>query len=190
MNLYTLKNKKGFTIIEVILVLAVAGLIFLMVFLALPALQRAQRDTQRKQDMAIVRAAINTYKSNNGGSLSKLRNFRPIGKDAPKVTEGPLAPYLSEISSLTKYYRVADFGNSAKEVSPGNTQGGGIVISSEQDHNIIYIGFDIECSEGKINGDGRYGPSTIGKIAIFGSLESIKGANDSRFGSLNYCETL
>ena len=61
MNLYTLKNKKGFTIIEVVLVLAVAGLIFLMVFLALPALQRAQRDTQRKQDMAIVRAAINTY---------------------------------------------------------------------------------------------------------------------------------
>ena len=45
MNLYTLKNKKGFTIIEVVLVLAVAGLIFLMVFLALPALQRAQRDT-------------------------------------------------------------------------------------------------------------------------------------------------
>ena len=48
MNLYTLKNKKGFTIIEVVLVLAVAGLIFLMVFLALPALQRAQRDTTKK----------------------------------------------------------------------------------------------------------------------------------------------
>ena len=95
MNLYTLKNKKGFTIIEVVLVLAVAGLIFLMVFLALPALQRAQRDAQRKQDLAIVRAAINTYKSNNGGSLSKLRNFNPIGENAPKVTEGPLAPYLS-----------------------------------------------------------------------------------------------
>lgn len=31
-------TKKGFTIIEVVLVLAVAGLIFLMVFLALPAL--------------------------------------------------------------------------------------------------------------------------------------------------------
>ena len=31
-------TKKGFTIIEVVLVLAVAGLIFLMIFLALPAL--------------------------------------------------------------------------------------------------------------------------------------------------------
>ena len=42
----------AFTIIEVVLVLAIAGLIFLMVFIALPALQRNQRDTQRKNDMS------------------------------------------------------------------------------------------------------------------------------------------
>ena len=46
------KLNKGFTIIEVVLVLAIAGLIFLAVFLALPALQRNQRDTQRKNDMS------------------------------------------------------------------------------------------------------------------------------------------
>ena len=64
MNLYTLKNKKGFTIIEVVLVLAVAGLIFLMVFLALPALQRAQRDAARKQAIANIASQIITYYSN------------------------------------------------------------------------------------------------------------------------------
>ena len=32
------QTKKAFTIIEVVLVLAIAGLIFLMVFIALPAL--------------------------------------------------------------------------------------------------------------------------------------------------------
>ena len=36
---------RGFTIIEVVLVLAIAALIFLMVFIALPALQASQRDT-------------------------------------------------------------------------------------------------------------------------------------------------
>jgi hypothetical protein cdiviTM7_02704 len=51
-------TKKGFTIIEVVLVLAIAGLIFLMVFLALPALQRSQRDAQRKQDVAMVVTAL------------------------------------------------------------------------------------------------------------------------------------
>ena len=60
-------TKKGFTIIEVVLVLAIAGLIFLMVFLALPALQRSQRDAQRKQDVAMVVTALHNWKANNKG---------------------------------------------------------------------------------------------------------------------------
>ena len=58
---------EGFTFFEVVLVLAIAGLIFLMVFLALPALQRAQRDTQRKQDVAMVVTALHNWKANNKG---------------------------------------------------------------------------------------------------------------------------
>lgn len=60
-------NKKGFTIIEVVLVLAIAGLIFLMVFVALPALQIAQRDSHRKRNIQIVSSALENYKSNNRG---------------------------------------------------------------------------------------------------------------------------
>ena len=60
-------NKKGFTIIEVVLVLAIAGLIFLMVFIALPALQRSQRNTQRSDDMSRILTAANSYQTNNNG---------------------------------------------------------------------------------------------------------------------------
>jgi prepilin-type N-terminal cleavage/methylation domain-containing protein len=63
------KNKEGFTIIEVVLVLAIAGLIFLMVFIALPALQRGQRDSQRRNDLSRMQTAINNYQSNNRGAL-------------------------------------------------------------------------------------------------------------------------
>lgn len=62
-----LKTSKGFTIIEVVLVLAIAGLIFMMVFIALPALQRSQRDTQRSNDIQRLVASINNFKSNNRG---------------------------------------------------------------------------------------------------------------------------
>lgn len=67
MNL--LQTKKGFTIIEVVLVLAIAGLIFLMVFIALPALQSGQRDQARKNDVSVVASAVNTYTSGNRGSF-------------------------------------------------------------------------------------------------------------------------
>jgi prepilin-type N-terminal cleavage/methylation domain-containing protein len=62
-------NTKGFTIIEVVLVLAIAGLIFLVVFLALPALQRSQRDTQRKSDLGKLMSQVTSYQSNNQGTL-------------------------------------------------------------------------------------------------------------------------
>ena len=60
---------KGFTIIEVVLVLAIAGLIFLVVFLALPALQRGQRDSQRKTDLGKFMSQVTAYQSNNQGKL-------------------------------------------------------------------------------------------------------------------------
>ncbi|MDR1300472.1 MAG: type II secretion system GspH family protein [Candidatus Nomurabacteria bacterium] len=63
------RNEKGFTIIEVVLVLAIAGLIFMVVFLALPGLQRSQKDTQRKQDVGRLAAAVTTYQGNNKGLL-------------------------------------------------------------------------------------------------------------------------
>lgn len=63
------KKEKGFTIIEVVLVLAIAGLIFLMVFIALPALQRSQRDAQRKNDLSRLTTALASYQSNNRGAL-------------------------------------------------------------------------------------------------------------------------
>ncbi len=65
----TTKTKKGFTIIEVVLVLAIAGLIFLMVFIALPALQRSQRNTQRENDISRFATAVNSFRTNNGGKL-------------------------------------------------------------------------------------------------------------------------
>lgn len=71
MTKQNIKSKQGFTIIEVVLVLAIAGLIFLMVFIALPALQRSQRDTQRRQDYANLTAAIENYMANNNGNLPR-----------------------------------------------------------------------------------------------------------------------
>jgi len=62
-----MRKKSGFTIIEVVLVLAIAGLIFLMVFIALPALQRSQRDTQREEDMSRAQTAVVSFQKVNRG---------------------------------------------------------------------------------------------------------------------------
>ena len=62
-------SNEGFTMIEVALVLAIAGLIFLMVFSALPAVQRTQRDAKRRDDVGALLTAIQKYQSNNRGAF-------------------------------------------------------------------------------------------------------------------------
>lgn len=71
-----INSKKGFTIIEVVLVLAIAGLIFLMVFVALPNLQRTQRDTQRRDDVSKVFTQVNQYLTNNSTLPTNGNDFR------------------------------------------------------------------------------------------------------------------
>lgn len=63
------KKQTGFTIIEVMIVLAVAGLIMAIVFLAIPALQRSNRNTQRKNDATRLAGLVAEYGSNNNGQL-------------------------------------------------------------------------------------------------------------------------
>src|SRR6185312_2451722 len=63
------KRTEGFTIIEVLIVLAIAGLILLVVFLAVPGLQRNAHNTTAKNDVAAVLGAVNEYTNNNSGKL-------------------------------------------------------------------------------------------------------------------------
>jgi prepilin-type N-terminal cleavage/methylation domain-containing protein len=101
-----LEKAKGFTIIEVVLVLAIAGLIFLMVFIALPALQRGQRDAQRKQDLSRISVQMTNYISASKGSIilnsdtssGKLGKFvtnylRRNGETTSTVTHNSLGTY-------------------------------------------------------------------------------------------------
>lgn len=62
-------HKRGFTIIEVSLVLAIAGLILVMAFVALPTLQRQARDSKRKEDTMTFIQALKKYQQNNRGKL-------------------------------------------------------------------------------------------------------------------------
>jgi prepilin-type N-terminal cleavage/methylation domain-containing protein len=61
------KTQAGFTIIEILIVLAIAGLILTIVFIAVPQLQRNTRDNQRQNLVSRLSSELNTYSSNNQG---------------------------------------------------------------------------------------------------------------------------
>ena len=63
-----LKNASGFTIIEVLIVLAIAALIILIVFLAVPALRRNQQNTTMRNEASRLLSAATEYESNANGA--------------------------------------------------------------------------------------------------------------------------
>jgi prepilin-type N-terminal cleavage/methylation domain-containing protein len=106
-------KQKGFTIIEVVLVLAIAGLIFLMVFIALPALQASQRDTARKNDASIVASWLTSYESNNQGK-------QPAGATDTTIFNSGASPavntYSLDVSTNTSTIVVVKKGSAPTTV--------------------------------------------------------------------------
>ena len=117
----TKQTIKGFTIIEVVLVLAIAGLIFLMVFVALPALQSGQRDTARRNDASTVLSAVNTYMSGNSGKFpttAQLVGSTNAGGSHSSSFKQP-SKFVEDVSTNTEGIRVQSRGASTASVKVG-----------------------------------------------------------------------
>lgn len=71
-------NKKGFTIIEVLLVLAIAAAIFVIVIVAIPQLQRSRRDADRKSDLAVILSNVSKHAANNKNRFMDASDW-PLG---------------------------------------------------------------------------------------------------------------
>lgn len=56
---------------ETVLVIAIAGLIFLVAFATVPQLLRSQRDSERKEDVMLFVQALKKFQTNNRGALPK-----------------------------------------------------------------------------------------------------------------------
>jgi prepilin-type N-terminal cleavage/methylation domain-containing protein len=98
MSKQQIKKLEGFTIIEVLIVLAIAGLIMLVVFLAVPNLQRSQRNSQYKNEAASIIGAYNEWTSNNGGSVPAASGSGTAGSNAAIILG---AANVKNIQTLT-----------------------------------------------------------------------------------------
>lgn len=87
-------TNKGFTLIEIVIVLAIAALIMVIVFLAVQGAQRSQRDTATKNNAARTLAAAEQYASNNSGDYpdnvaafsTYLTGITPAPENARAIT--------------------------------------------------------------------------------------------------------
>lgn len=113
------KRTEGFTIIEVLIVLAIAGLIMLIVLLAVPALQRSQRNTARRTDASRIAASVVNFTANNNGTTpSTTADVGTIIKDI-----GTFGQYTSVAcaAAATPISNTVCITVAAADVNPLNT---------------------------------------------------------------------
>ncbi|MBC7581996.1 type II secretion system protein, partial [Aeromicrobium sp.] len=105
--LHKVKNRKqeGFTIIEVLIVLAIAGLIIAIVLLAVPALQRNGRNTAMKTDANAIAGGVSEFKSNNEGRLPNVAGVTGTAPDIAitnsTLAAGGAAPAAAKVQTGT-----------------------------------------------------------------------------------------
>jgi len=118
-------TKDGFTIIEVLIVLAIAALILLIVFLAVPALQRNARNTQRRNDVAGILGGVNEFSSdNNGAQTNKCSGTTTITWDtvaAGSTTAQTNVGYYNQACAMAAGAQGTVFLDTSKNPIAANT---------------------------------------------------------------------
>jgi prepilin-type N-terminal cleavage/methylation domain-containing protein len=123
------RSQSGFTIIEVLIVLAIAGLILLLVFLAIPQLQRNSRNSQRKNDVTAILEAVSHYELNHSG------DYPDCGHAALPSCYG--SGHLFEFSKLSFY---SDDGQAVVvALSPGQKPSDVSSPNPVTDANQVYV---------------------------------------------------
>ncbi len=88
------KRTEGFTIIEVLIVLAIAGLILLVVFLAVPALQRNSRNNIKRSEASRVIGAVSEFSASKGGRPPVASDITELTTLANLGTDTTIAPTI------------------------------------------------------------------------------------------------
>jgi prepilin-type N-terminal cleavage/methylation domain-containing protein len=174
-------NNEGFTIIEVMIVLAIAGLILLIVFLAVPALQRSSRNTQRKNDVSAVSAAVANFNTDNGGA--PISGLAVSGADVVICSAGGNATGTgncgagnSEDGKLGYYSAGKIYLNKTGASTVATTAVGSETSTKVSvDSVIIDVGYECNSTNTAVNP----APSTRSVAVLYATESGVSGGNGS-----------
>ena len=123
----SLKNKtKGFTIVELLIVIVVIGILATLVLVTFTGIQQKARDSKRKTDLGAVQATLETYYSSNntyptktqlndvasgGWVATNMKGFDNAALKDPKLPSASDNAPLADATTATQYgYTVTPSG--------------------------------------------------------------------------------
>ena len=142
-------KKSGFTLIEIVIVLAIAALIMVIVFVAVSGAQRSRRDSEKRSVAASVLASISQCASDNSGKIATVAAGVVTTNCTSYITKaGGATGYLSTTTTaptVTDKPFAAAIGTgacSASVVASSETTSGGnvcVYYFSENSNSVVFL---------------------------------------------------
>ncbi len=151
------KDNQGFTIIEVLIVLAIAGLIMIIVFLAVPALQRNNRNQNYRTEANNLSSAYQEVSANKAGAVL------PAGVSDPTHT-GP---------SINDADRVISAANSKHIATVTIEAAGGTTVPANDTYDTVVIRTASKCTAAD---SATTASGSMRQIALLYNVETTGGS--------------
>lgn len=141
------RNQKGFTLIEVVLVLAIGGLIFLLAFIAFQQVSTNRRDTQRRNDLNRTVAEVQNWVGDHNGSIPSTTDF--TGTFKTTYMKNPVDPKGTAYSFLTATPSTPATNDLVYTVGAANkTSCSGAAMTNAKDFKVeLYLEKGIACND-------------------------------------------
>lgn len=120
-TLNKLRNQRGFTIVELLIVIVVIGILALLVVTTYGGIQAKARDSQRQSDLAAIQTQVEAFYANNNyyptaaninDATWRTTNMKSIDAEAlkdPKGTASTLSTSAASATNDSSYGYVATY---------------------------------------------------------------------------------
>ena len=134
--MFSLKKSKGFTIVELLIVIVVIGILATLVIVTFSGIQQKGRDSQRKTDINALQSHVEAYYAQTGtyptaamlnDSAFRAANLKGLDPEALKDPKASGANINAGASSATQYGYAATAGGAA---CPAATGTGAAMVST------------------------------------------------------------
>lgn len=141
-----LTKRKGFTLIEIVIVLAIAALIMVIVFLAVQGANRARRDTARKDAANRVLGFLENSASNNNGDYPGNQAQADVFKTDYVANQNVKDPQTGAVYTITYGFGTTPAGviRIARNARCGTGDTAGEIVGSLGGTRLVAVQVDQE----------------------------------------------
>lgn len=165
------RNLRGFTIVEIMIVMAVAGVIMVVVLGAVPQAQRNQRNNSRKALAQRLMSSLENYNANNQGSYPFVGvNGTWVSCNNQSGGGGNCGDWFSQYVSNEKI-KISD-PSSGNNIAINYSNSTANPTPSQWTPGNVYIGVGDVCSSASLAAGQSLGSATSKQFAMVVELEN------------------